>query len=509
MPKSKKYRKKQRGYKRKLANAPNLLQHNRHEPIGIGYDYNRLVNIPIAAGLHYENNRRKDLEGLEALKRVQNRKDHMDRVGIAVDAEKAYLTGVRAAVHQTMGQLVSGLDKEEKKGKKERVSRSVFPPPPPILHGGTKKTRPLPWSELDRATSREERPETAPSSIDTEPPASIERRRMISPERPSYNVQSSPASAPSLTPPPASPVTAPRPQMDRIIEDSTVSKALARDVVKTRKDLTEEGFLLERNEDATPKPSAREPEPEPELNFREKKARKRDLKEQKRKALKEEQKRKALQGTSTMVGEDRELPPTTTAVGVDVAPGEVLIKPGAERTSTRLYHVGKNLGKNIVGALKPGGDPLLPAQRVPRAPPGSNWLAPTPTRQQLAEQEHNRRGVAGRRTRPTLHNTPTNGQSMETSTTTPSFTPSPLPGSGDPYSKGATSNILGNLTYRPPGNLDTPSPQSHVVSEPQQLRQSLFEKLEKLEVKSATTRESDRSVDFDAEMKAALKDLGP
>ena len=498
MPKSKKYRKKQRGYKRKLANAPNLLQHNRHEPIGIGYDYNRLVNIPIAAGLHYENNRRKDLEGLEALKRVQNRKDHMDRVGIAVDAEKAYLTGVRAAVHQTMGQLVSGLDKEEKKGKKERVSTrsAVFPPPPPPpppnISGRAKTTRPLPWSELDRATSIIY-DDIAPSSIDTEPPASIERQ----PERPSFNVQSSPASAPSLTPPPASPVTAPRPQMDRIIEDSTVSKALARDVVKTRKDLTEEGFLLERSEDATPKPSAREPEPEPELNFREKKARKRDLKEQ-RKALKEEQKRKLR---------PVELPPTTTAVGVDVAPGEVLIKPGAERTSTRLYHVGKKLGKNIVGALKPGGDPSEPAQRVPRAPPGSNWLAPTPTRQQLAEQEHNRRGVAGRRTRPTLHNTPTNGQSI--STTTPSFTPSPLPGSGDPYSKGATSNILGNLTYRPPGNLDTPSPQSHVVSEPQQLRQSLFEKLEKLEEKSATTRESDRSVDFDADMKAALKDLGP
>ena len=500
MPKSKKYRKKQRGYKRKLANAPNLLQHNRHEPIGIGYDYNRLVNIPIAAGLHYENNRRKDLEGLEALKRVQNRKDHMDRVGIAVDAEKAYLTGVRAAVHQTMGQLVSGLDKEEKKGKKERVSTrsAVFPPPPPPpppnISGRAKTTRPLPWSELDRATSIIY-DDDEPHTFDTEPPASIERQ----PERPSFNVQSSPASAPSLTPPPASPATATQPQMDRDFDRvSTRQRKINEDVVETRKDFTTQGFLLERSEDATPKPSAREPEPEPELNFREKKARKRDLKEQKRKALKEEQKRKLR---------PVELPPTTTAVGVDVAPGEVLIKPGAERTSTRLYHVGRNLGKNIVGALKPGGDPSEPAQRVPRAPPGSNWLAPTPTRQQLAEQEHNRRGVAGRRTRPTLHNTPTNGQSI--STTTPSFTPSPLPGSGDPYSKGATSNILGNLTYRPPGNLDTPSPQSHVVSEPQQLRQSLFEKLEKLEEKSATTRESDRSVDFDAEMREALKDLGP
>ena len=47
------------------------------------------------------------MEGLEALKRVQNRKDHMDRIGIAVDAEKAYHVGIPEAVSQTINQIVN------------------------------------------------------------------------------------------------------------------------------------------------------------------------------------------------------------------------------------------------------------------------------------------------------------------------------------------------------------------------------------------------------------------
>ena len=45
MPKSKKYRKKPRGYKRKLANAPHL--YNRNEPPYLGYAYTRYENSQI------------------------------------------------------------------------------------------------------------------------------------------------------------------------------------------------------------------------------------------------------------------------------------------------------------------------------------------------------------------------------------------------------------------------------------------------------------------------------
>ena len=72
MPKSKKYRKKPRGYRRKLANAPHL--YNRHEPHGIGYIYNRFnPNDPSINAFHQGNRRYQDREKLESLKRIKNR----------------------------------------------------------------------------------------------------------------------------------------------------------------------------------------------------------------------------------------------------------------------------------------------------------------------------------------------------------------------------------------------------------------------------------------------------
>jgi hypothetical protein len=72
MPKSKKYRKKPRGYRRKLANAPNF--YNRHEPPQIGYAYNQTnPNDPFINSFHQGNRRYQDREKLESLKRVKNR----------------------------------------------------------------------------------------------------------------------------------------------------------------------------------------------------------------------------------------------------------------------------------------------------------------------------------------------------------------------------------------------------------------------------------------------------
>jgi hypothetical protein len=464
MPKSKKYRKKQRGYKRKLANAPNLLQHNRHEPIGIGYDYNRLVNIPIAAGLHYENNRRKDLEGLEALKRVQNRQDHMDRIGIAVDAEKAYNFGVRAAVPQTMGQILSGLDKKEKKGKKAAHASK-----PKGVDSEVQTIKEPDRQAPDNTLALEQLALATP----------LTRDNFFTYEGYQRGVSRA-ASRPASAPPPASPGTAPRQQLDRDIEDSTNQKIIDKDVFERRRDLTAQGFLAER----TPKPSAREPqpepepEPEPELDF--------GKAEEARAQRKERRKAKRERAIT--------LPPTTTAVGdLDVAPGEVLIKP--ERTTTMLGQAQqkektkeessvRKMGRKIAGAMKPGGDHREPAQRVPR---GQGWLPPpTPTRAQRAEQAHKNRRIKA--ARPAPHDTPTS-QSRDLSMTAPSFTPSPLPGSGDPYSKDETTKILGNQRYMG----DTPSPESREVTQPKQLRRKLDDKLDESIARAAN---ADQPIDF-------------
>ena len=72
MTKSKKYRKKPRGYKRKLANAPHL--YNRQEPPRFGYAYNRSnTGDPFINSFHQGNRRYQDREKLESLKRLKNR----------------------------------------------------------------------------------------------------------------------------------------------------------------------------------------------------------------------------------------------------------------------------------------------------------------------------------------------------------------------------------------------------------------------------------------------------
>jgi hypothetical protein len=481
MPKSKKYRKKQRGYKRKLANAPNLLQHNRHEPIGIGYDYNRLVNIPIAAGLHYENNRRKDLEGLEALKRVQNRQDHMDRIGIAVDAEKAYNFGVRAAVPQTMGQILSGLDKKEKKGKK--AAHASKP------KGVDSEVQTIKEPEADNTLALEELALATP----------LTRDNFFTYEGYQRGVSRA-ASRPASAPPPASPGTAPRPQLVRDIEDSTNQKIIDKDVFERRRDLTAQGFLAER----TPQPSSLDRAAEEGLAA-----------ETIQRAIKERAERLAAEEADQLANAQRRkerkerkekvsssppkylppliLPPTTTAVGeTDEAPGEVLIKTGVERTSTRVYHKGKNIGKKIVGAMSP---PLLPAQRVPRGPPNSGWLPPpTPTREERAEQEHkNRRTKATKVARPASYNTPTSGQSRDISSPAPDSTPRLV----RPILGGKKKDAVKNP-------FDTPSPESHEVTQPKQLRRKLDDKLDESIARAAN---ADRPIDFEGEMKAFLEDL--
>ena len=507
MPKSKKYRKKQRGYKRKLANAPNLLQHNRHEPIGIGYDYNRLVNIPIAAGLHYENNRRKDLEGLEALKRVQNRQDHMDRIGIAVDAEKAYNFGVRAAVPQTMGQILSGLDKKEKKGKK--AAHASKP------KGVDSEVQTIKEPEADNTLALEELALATPLTRDNFFTYEGYQRRL-----------SRAASRPASAPPPASPGTAPRQQLDRDIEDSTNQKIINKDVVERRRDLTAQGFLAER----TPQPSSLDRAAKEGLAAetiqRAVKERAERLAAEEglaaetiQRAINERAERLAAEEADQLANAQRRkerkerkekqvsssppkylapliLPPTTTAVGdLDVARGEVLIKPGAERTSTTVYHKGKNLGKKIVGAMTPGGGNLEPAYKVPRGSPNAGWLPPpTPTREERAEQKHkNRRIKATKVARPAFYNTPTSGQSRDISSPTPDSTPRLV----RPILGGKKKDAVKNP-------FDTPSPESHEVTQPKQLRRKLDDKLDESIARAAN---ADRPIDFEGEMKAFLEDL--
>ena len=68
--------------------------YNRHEPPMIGYAYNRLADVPIAADLHFINNRSKDFERLEALKRIADR----ESIKKVLSIEAAYYKGHRAAV---------------------------------------------------------------------------------------------------------------------------------------------------------------------------------------------------------------------------------------------------------------------------------------------------------------------------------------------------------------------------------------------------------------------------
>ena len=100
MPKTKKkYRKKPRGYKRKLANAPQHVVYNRHEPPRIGYAYNRTSaqRHPDYTAFHLGNIRYQDREHLEALKRLKDRNGTQSRL-MAENfkaIESAYYTGSR------------------------------------------------------------------------------------------------------------------------------------------------------------------------------------------------------------------------------------------------------------------------------------------------------------------------------------------------------------------------------------------------------------------------------
>ena len=95
MPKSKKYRKKPRGYKRKLANAPHL--YNRNEPAHFGYAYNRTNPTYESSVFHRGNERFHELEQLESLKRLKDR-NGMQSSLMAENfkaIESAYYTGDR------------------------------------------------------------------------------------------------------------------------------------------------------------------------------------------------------------------------------------------------------------------------------------------------------------------------------------------------------------------------------------------------------------------------------
>ena len=68
--------------------------YNRHEPPMLGYAYNRLADVPISADLHYINNRSKDFERLEALKRVADR----SKIEKVMAIEAAYHHGRPSAI---------------------------------------------------------------------------------------------------------------------------------------------------------------------------------------------------------------------------------------------------------------------------------------------------------------------------------------------------------------------------------------------------------------------------
>ena len=114
MPKSKKYRKKPRGYRRKLANAPNF--YNRHEPPQIGYAYNRTnQNDPFINSFHIGNRRYQDREKLESLKRIKNREGI--QTGLMAEnfkkIESAYYSSTATADRITAG--LQGIHDEVRK----------------------------------------------------------------------------------------------------------------------------------------------------------------------------------------------------------------------------------------------------------------------------------------------------------------------------------------------------------------------------------------------------------
>ena len=151
MPKSKKYRKKPRGYRRKLANAPHL--YNRHEPPQLGYAYNRTnPSDPFINAFHIGNRRYQDREKLESLKRIKNREGI--QTGLMAEnfkaIESAYYSSTATAERITTGlrgihDEVKKLNRRETRPKSSVVAGSgvVRTTPPPI-------PRPVESKELSR-----------------------------------------------------------------------------------------------------------------------------------------------------------------------------------------------------------------------------------------------------------------------------------------------------------------------------------------------------------------------
>jgi hypothetical protein len=158
MPKSKKYRKKPRGYKRKLANAPQHAVYNRHKPPRIGYAYNRTLSHPDYTAFYLGNIRYQDREHLESLERLKDRNGTLSR-SMAENfkaIESAYYTGSRwkigaqlRGIKEHVDLLTKAAPRKVSKIKNEGVSTDEFqlargtvrdmvryapnPPPPPHL----------------------------------------------------------------------------------------------------------------------------------------------------------------------------------------------------------------------------------------------------------------------------------------------------------------------------------------------------------------------------------------
>ena len=155
MPNAKrqKYRKKPRGYKRKLANAPHL--YNRHEPARFGYAYNRTLSHPDYTSFHLGNIRYQDREQLESLKRLKDRHGTQSRL-MAENfkaIESAYYTGSRwkigaelRGIKEQMDPLTKAAPRKVSKITNEGVTTDEFHQALGTLRGMVAHTPPRPLS---------------------------------------------------------------------------------------------------------------------------------------------------------------------------------------------------------------------------------------------------------------------------------------------------------------------------------------------------------------------------
>ena len=121
MPKTKKYRKKPRGYKRKLANAPHL--YNRHEPARFGYAYNRTLSHPDYTSFHLGNIRYQDREQLESLKRLKDR--HGTQSRLMAENFKAIESAYYTRDRWKIGAELRGIKENMSPSLKQRPAREV------------------------------------------------------------------------------------------------------------------------------------------------------------------------------------------------------------------------------------------------------------------------------------------------------------------------------------------------------------------------------------------------